>query len=220
MEKSEEILSLVYQTIEGTEDVVVIEAVLDFTNALITFLSDRINKPDILHIIVHLFSAIPEEVSLVDPLAKNICTLIRYHRTHLGSVFPPLALVLKRWLSVSARTEVASEAYTRIFQSLSQKPHQKTSATSTLATSTLRPYSKYLLPIVCEYVTSYHSIPAPSAKILKEAIYLILDITNEFEKTFLLNQMSGYKRNLLGTRERFKDIVKDWKETHKFTGKV
>lgn len=112
----------------------------------------------------------------------------------------------------------SAQRFARLLTTIPQKQHSNSTAKNTKSAQTLHKIiSKHTPSILIEYFNIQSdvsmSVVQPSTKsILTQALYDILDMCSESDRTFILSSLDGPGKAL------FKNFYTNWKDNHKYTG--
>lgn len=112
----------------------------------------------------------------------------------------------------------SAQKLARALTTIPQKQHSSSSAKNAKSTQSLyKIIAKHTPSILIEYFTIQSnpttSVVRPSTKsILTQALYDILDMCSDADRTFILSCLDGPGKSL------FKSFYTNWKDTHKYTG--
>jgi hypothetical protein len=112
----------------------------------------------------------------------------------------------------------SAQRFARVLTTIPQKQHSNTSAKNAKSTQSLHKIiAKHTPSILIEYFTIQSnptmSVVHPSTKsILTQALYDILDMCSDADRTFILSCLDGPGKSL------FKSFYTNWKDNHKYTG--
>jgi hypothetical protein len=112
----------------------------------------------------------------------------------------------------------SAQRFARLLTTIPQKQHSTSTSKSSKSTQTLQKViSKHTPSILIEYFNIQSnvsmSVVQPSTKsILTQALYDILDMCSDSDRTFILSCLDGPGKAL------FKSFYTSWKDNHKYTG--
>ncbi|KAI9329591.1 Urb2/Npa2 family-domain-containing protein [Pilaira anomala] len=114
--------------------------------------------------------------------------------------------------------DTSAQRFARVLTTIPQKQYSTSSAKNAKSTQSLyKIIAKHTPSILIEYFSiqsnTTMSIVRPSTKsILTQALYDILDMCSDTDRTFILSCLDGPGKSL------FKSFYTNWKDTHKYTG--
>lgn len=206
-------------------DTLEIIASLNITTDLLLSNPGRLRKPDILVIILGSLTTTYKTTTVFKHVSTLLITLLKYHREHVGSVMHLIVSLLQDWMPIilvnKSKSINDASHFSRILETLSHKPANED--TDVLVDFSMRPFAKHLVHLVAQFILFNPSANIEKTLVIKDGIYVLLDILNDHERKYLLDHIGYTKKNKIGrdmARQLVKELYITWNKTHKFTGKV